>query len=62
VGLFVDLLFPPTDALVFAEVVVVIPVLVFFVARWWNQGSDKRLFSVGVLVFVVAFMAARTLH
>lgn len=60
--LLVDLLFPPTDALVFAEVVVVVPLLSLLIWRTWHHGKDIRLFTIGVMVFVLAFMAARTLH
>jgi hypothetical protein len=60
--LLVDLLFPPTDGLVFAEVIVVVPLLALLVWRTWDRGKDVRLFTIGLLVFVIAFMAARTLH
>lgn len=60
--LIVDLLFPRTDRLVAIEVAVVVPLLVALVSWAWRRGEDVRLFGVGVAVFTVAFMAARTLH
>ncbi len=60
--LLIDLLFPRTDTVVFVELVVVAPRLLLFVWWSWGRGQDLRLLSIGVLVFTLAFMAARTLH
>ncbi len=60
-GLVNEILLPRTDAGVAVQLAVIVPALgaaVWFVRR----DRELRLFAIGVLVFVAALMALRTLH
>lgn len=59
--LLLELALPRTDAGVFVQVAVAVPV--FAIALWWvRHNRDLRTFVVGVATLTFAWFALRTLH